>query len=585
MLDLKKLGGEYAALSYLVTCAKRAREVLRRAMVSEQTFSDAACRAAFLALMHEKTSDAALLLAVAKREIPEIEPDDAADEFLGLSANPAALEHDAVALSQTFIMRENSAALRQLLMRGVSGDPEFLLESQRRAIEEAQAKIAALRSKFSLNPAFDVPESAAHEPVDESLLHVPGFVDALTDYSMRTAQRPNRTLSFAGALAMLAHLAARKFVGPNDSRPNIYLVALADSGVGKEWPRKVNRRVALAEGVQFSVQGDISSGQGLEDALLRTPALLMQMDEFDTLLNVMKDEKASKVATEAMWKVMLSLFSSSGSTYTTRLKAVSARGGGGGEVVYNPSLSIFATAIPAKFYASLCERALDNGFLARCLVMEAGERGEYNPDSGMTGEDLPAPLARMLRNLSNLGRRSCDNVEIDPRDVTTVQHGEGAADEMLRVNREADALYKKAKREQDGMAMSVWNRSLELVGKLALLYAISEGAEATYGFAISREAVVWAWRLVKSLQLRMLAMVADNTSANPMDEKLQKALRFIRKAGMKGIARAVLLKKAHLSSREIDEVESTLLDRDEITVSVLPRSTNGKVAKLYIAIK
>ena len=70
-----------------------------------------------------------------------------------------------------------------------------------------------------------------------------------------------------------------------------------------------------------------------------------------------------------------------------------------------------------------------------------------------------------------------------------------------------------------------------------------------------------------------------------LDEKLQKALRFIRKAGRKGIARAVLLKKAHLSSREIDEVESTLLDRDEITVSVLPRSTNGKVAKLYIAIK
>lgn len=585
MLDLKKLGGELAALSHLVTCAKRARDAMRRAAVTEDAFADAACRAAYLALMGEKTCDAALLLAVAKRELPALADDASAEEFIGLSANPAALDHDVMALSQSAIMRENAATLRQLLAHGAE-DSEFLLESQRRAIEAAQARIAAVRAKFSMNPSFDAPEaSAAHGPADESLLHVPGFVDALADYSMRTAQRPNRTLSFAGALAMLAHLSARKFVGPNDSRPNIYLVALADSGVGKEWPRKVNRRVALAEGVQFSVQGDLSSGQGLEDALLRTPALLMQMDEFDTVLNVMKDEKGSKVATEAMWKVMLSLFSSSGSIYTTRLKAVSAKGGGGGEVVYNPSLSIFATAIPAKFYGSLCERALDNGFLARCLVMEAGERGEYNPDSGMAGEDLPAPLARMLRNLSNLGRRSCDNVEIDPRDVTTVQHGEGAADEMLRVNREADALYRKAKREGDGMAMSVWNRSLELVGKLSLLYAISEGAEAPYGFAISREAVVWAWRLVKSLQLRMLAMVAENTSANPMDEKLQKALRFIRKAGRKGITRSDLLKNTHLASKEMDDIESTLLDRDEITVSALPRSGGGRTMKLYIAVK
>ena len=583
MLDLNRLKGEYTILAYLVTYAARTRDVLRRAAVSESSFTDPDCRDAFTALMREPTDDMALLLRAAQKRIAALEDDKSADEFMGLAANYAALEYHAMEFSIAAILRENAAAMQAMLAQASPTNPELLLDGQLNAVHAAQTRIAALRAVFNDAPASAAPADSA--ATDERLLHVPGFVDDLVDYSMRTAQRPNRTLSFAGALAMLAHLAARKFVGPNDTRPNIYLIALADSGVGKEWPRKVNRKIALSESIQFSVQGDLSSGHGLEDALVRTPALLMQMDEFDTVLNVMKDDKGNKVATEAMWKVMLSMFSSSSSIYTTRLKAVSAKGGGGGEVIYNPSLSIFATAVPSKFYASLCERALDNGFLARCLVLEAGGRGEYNPESGMDRNTIPPSITHRLRHIATLGRRLAGNAEIDPRDITEVPFAEGAADEMKAVNEDADALYDKARRDGDGMAMSVWNRSLELVQKLALLYAISESLGTQNDFAISRDAVVWAWRLVKSLQLRMLDMVAENTAANPLDEKVQRALRLIRKAGRKGIARAALLKKTHLSAKEMDDIEATLLDRDEITVRALPNGANGRAAKLYIAVK
>ena len=153
------------------------------------------------------------------------------------------------------------------------------------------------------------------------------------------------------------------------------------------------------------------------------------------------------------------------------------------------------------------------------------------------------------------------------------------------MNKEADALYDKASADGDGMAMSVWNRSLELVLKLALLRAISEGVGTSERFAISRDAVEWAWRFVKSLQLRMLEMVAENTAANPLDEKVQRVLRLVRKAGKKGMTRSILSKKAHLSAKEMDEIESTLIDRDDITVTRLPRGPNGLSTKLYIAVK
>jgi len=159
-----------------------------------------------------------------------------------------------------------------------------------------------------------------------------------------------------------------------------------------------------------------------------------------------------------------------------------------------------------------------------------------------------------------------------------------SADEFMGLA-ESDALYDKAQRDGDCMAMSVWNRSLELVLKLALLYAISESLGTQNDFAISRDAVVWAWRLVKSLQLRMLDMVAENTAANPLDEKVLRALRFIRKAGRKGVTRAALSRKTHLSAKEMDDIEATLLDRDEITVRALPNGANGRAAKLYIVVK
>ena len=587
MIDFGKLKGEYTALAYLVRSADRARDVLRRAAVGESTFTDGDCRTAFLALMRETSDDEALLLGVALRNLPALGDDAATNAFLGLASNPAALEYEAERFSERAMMREHAEAMQQLHAQYGSQQAEFLLDLQQRIIDATNAKIAALRAEFPIIPqdAAEEKGGASGATIDESLLHVPGFIDRVVEYSMLTAQRPNRVLSFAGALALLAHLAGRRFVGPNDARPNIYLIALADSGTGKDAPRKLNRKITHDERIEASVQNGFGSGQGLEDALKRTPALLMQMDEFDTELNVLKDEKGNRQANEATWKVMLTMFSSSGSDYTTRLKAEGARGGGGGEVIYSPSLTIFATAVTSKFYGSLCERALTNGFLARCLVFEVGERGQYNPNSGFSRNDTPEDVRRMVREFSDYRRYLLENRPIDRFDQKDVPFADdAAAAEVEKVNRDADALYDKAVRDGDDMEKAIWCRSVELTLKFALLYAISEGLAEGNGFAISKAAVSWAWRLVKTLQLRMLDMVRENTAANPLDEKVQKVLKLVRKAGKKGVTRSKTLKKAHLMSREMDEIEATLIDRDEIVVRTIS-GANGKSAKLYIAIK
>ena len=81
-------------------------------------------------------------------------------------------------------------------------------------------------------------------PIPEDFSYVPGFVEDLVNWTLYQSHSPNRTLAFAGALAMLAHLSGRTFSDASGTRTNLYVIALAPSGSGKESPRSMNNLLA-----------------------------------------------------------------------------------------------------------------------------------------------------------------------------------------------------------------------------------------------------------------------------------------------------------------------------------------------------
>ena len=133
--------------------------------------------------------------------------------------------------------------------------------------------------------------------MSEELLNVPGFVNELKNYTLAVSPRPNPPLAFAGALAMLAHLTGRSYVDERGSHTNLYLAALAPTGMGKDEPRVIHKELAAAAGILDSVPDAIASGEGLEDAVAASPSLLLQCDEADTLLTAMRgtDSRASRM--------------------------------------------------------------------------------------------------------------------------------------------------------------------------------------------------------------------------------------------------------------------------------------------------
>ena len=189
------------------------------------------------------------------------------------------------------------------------------------------------------------------------------------DHCLDTAPYPNPVMAFCGALALQAFLAGRRVRDPDDNRTNLYLLGLAHSAAGKDWPRKLNVRILQQIGVAEQTGERFASGEGLQDALYLTPAMLFQTDEIDGLLQSISKSKDARY--EQLMSTLLTMYSSANSVYPMRRKAGKEAAG----VIDQPNLVIFGTAIPNHYYAALSERMLTNGLFARMLIFECGKRG------------------------------------------------------------------------------------------------------------------------------------------------------------------------------------------------------------------
>src|SRR5262249_8565418 len=116
------------------------------------------------------------------------------------------------------------------------------------------------------------PEAPDPGPTPPELLRVTGFIEQVMDYTLTCAPYPEPVLAFAGALALQAFLAGRKVRDEADNRTNLYLLALANSGAGKDFPRKVNQRVLLEAGLAEGLGNSFARGEGLEDRPVAPPA-------------------------------------------------------------------------------------------------------------------------------------------------------------------------------------------------------------------------------------------------------------------------------------------------------------------------
>ena len=400
-------------------------------------------------------------------------------------------------------------------------------------------------------------------PMPDELLRIPGFVSEVMNYCLTTAPYPNTVMAFCGAISLQAFLAGRKVRDPGDNRTNIYLLGLAHSAAGKDWPRKVNTRIVHQVGMAGCLGDRFASGEGVQDALFANPCMVFQTDEIDGMLQSIN--RAKDARHENIMGTLLTMYSSANSVFPMRRKAGKEPPG----AIDQPCLVIFGTAIPNHYYEALSERMLTNGFFARMIILESTRRGEGQEPQIL---DLPDSVLTTAKWWADF-RPGTGNLENWHPVPLTVQQTDEAKRILVEARKEAEAEYGRAEDAGDPVGTTVWGRVSEQTRKLSLVYAVSENHQRP---EIGAGAARWACAFVMHQTRRMLFMAQAHVADNPFHADCLKLMQKLRDAPDQTLAHSVLLKRMKTDARTFLEIIGTLEQRGDLEVVTVPRAGTSK---------
>jgi hypothetical protein len=388
-------------------------------------------------------------------------------------------------------------------------------------------------------------------------------------YTLDTAPYPEPVLAFAGALTLQALLAGRKVRDAMDNRTNLYVLGLANSGVGKDHACKVNARILYEAGLAGCLGTSFASGEGIEDRLFDQPASLFQVDEIDGLL--LRVSQAKDARHEAIVSMLLQMYSSAASVYVMRAKAGRER-----TEIDQPCLCLFGTAVPKHFYESLSARLMTNGFLARLLILECGPRGEGRDD---VYRPLPASLLVAARWWADF--RPGGNLGGEHPVPRLVPAAPEALAAFAELRKRIDATcYGPCRAAQDEAGMALWARAYEKARRLALIYACSVDRENP---VVTPEAAAWAGTFALHQTRRMLYMARQHASESEFDARRKRLLDVLeqwrRQHGDEWMPLWRVNRKLPWSPREHEEVRDTLIQQRLIEYRVT--TTRGRPGAVY----
>ena len=194
---------------------------------------------------------------------------------------------------------------------------------------------------------------------------------------------------------------------------------------------------------------------------------------------------------------------------------------------------------------------MENGILARCIVLEAGERGTAGEPHE---EDFPETVIDTVRNLIRIGHENNLTGEF-PRPLV-LQENPDATNRIREILGYADEEYRKASERGDDSANALWARAGEKVLKLAAIYAISENAVEP---VITIDGVNWAWRFIEHMTRRMLFMASMFVADTDFDAQAMKVIRLVRQKRGR-ISHGKLLRNSHLDKDAFKRVVETLIE-------------------------
>ena len=423
---------------------------------------------------------------------PNLEPGKAYDP-LGLLA---ALEHGG----------DIGEAARALRLEGFGAPANGLCADPLPGLNSGRGKTGLVVAETKAPPQKPLaPKPKGPEPFPEDCLRVPGFLELVFDYNLRTTSRKQPELALGSALALLSVITGNRVKSfcNHTTYSNLYILGLAPTGAGKDHGRKVNQAILDAAGYG-ELQGAtrLGSHAGLIAALEANPTLLLPVDEIGDLLQRIKGAGAKAPYLATIPDLLKILKHAVGRNYKDAVLS------GGVTEISSPHLVIFGTTTPDGFWESITHGQARDGLLSRFLVFES--RG-YVPVTEALDQAPPEEVVRLVRwwrkefSPGNLPTHIAAEVEADARQ-RFLDHERQIGEKQIQEG------------EADPMRAALWSRAAENTNQLALLAACSRVAgEPGEIPIITISDMNWAIRVSNWQTRRMTYKAETQISENEWD--------------------------------------------------------------------
>lgn len=294
-----------------------------------------------------------------------------------------------------------------------------------------------------------------------------GLLKEVTDYIYATSVRPIKEVSFFAALTFFAGIVGRQF-NISGSGLNLYLILLAQSGVGKEGAASGINRLVSAIAEQHAAIHDFvgpagfTSGSAIMKLLAEKHTMFSIFGEVGHTLNdMLHNNGGQSTHMSTLKRALLDLYHKSGrkdilhpTAYSDKLKTVAP--------LSAPAFTLFGESTPDIFYGVLSEALVADGMLPRFLILEyLGDRPAKNPNCFTPPSvQLTQQLINMLTTVLNMTvQRVFLEVKINPQAQVVLDFFDKKCDNSIVGSTE--------------VVRNLWNRAHVQALRLSALFAVA----------------------------------------------------------------------------------------------------------------
>jgi hypothetical protein len=430
------------------------------------------------------------------------------------------------------------------------------------------------QNQITLDASSAAPVLPQPKPLPVGWDQVGGVIADMMALMATTAKRPQPVLALGASLCAVGALMGRKYRTESNTRSNLYVVGIAESGAGKNHSRMVINELFRRAGLlQYLGGNKIASGAGLIAAIQRQPASLFQLDEFGMFLSAAADRKRSPRYICEILDLMTELYTTSGTTYFG-VEYASTQNNNAHRAIHQPCACIYGTTTPVHFWQALQASNVADGSLARFLILQS-ERDFPDSNEVFGVIDPPQDLIDRLElihqgggqlggNLADVG--AIDEVLVEPRVVPASAAARAAFKELDQ------SMLERLRASQGTGYSSILARIEENASKLALIRAVSRDPVAP---AIEDHDAHWGIMLSRHCAELTIREVRARVSENQVESNHKRALQIVRDAGSRGLSRSEFTRRTQfMDHRQRDGVLHTLAEARLIELSTLP--TGGR---------